>query len=144
MGVQQGGDQGDAAAAEAPDGGGKADNAHRDLYRKEHPLGGCEAFGLLVLFGPHEQTIVLAQALGFAEVHFAALVQARDHVHALFGPGRQSGVFAVSPVAQEDVALFEMVPQCAQQAQVVVMEAVQNDVEDGPAGQGHRPSRLHR
>ena len=33
LGVQQGGDQGDAAAAKAADGGGEADNAHGDLRR---------------------------------------------------------------------------------------------------------------
>ena len=70
-------------------------------------------------------------------------MQAGDHIHALLGSGRQSGVFAVGAVAQEDVALFKLVPQSSQQAQVMVMEAAQNDVEDGPAGQGEERHKLH-
>ena len=93
---------------------------------------------MLVAFGPHEQAVVLAQAPGFAEVHFAASVQAGDHIHALLRSGGQRGVFSVGAIAQEDVALFELVPESAQQAQVMVMEAAQDDVQDGPAGQGEK------
>ena len=40
LGIQQGGHQGDAAAAEAPDRGGEANNAHGDLRGQPFPLGG--------------------------------------------------------------------------------------------------------
>src|ERR1017187_6252718 len=63
-------------------------------------------------------------------------MQACDHIHALSRSGGQGGVFSVGAISQEDVALFELVPESVQQAQVMVMEAAQDDVEDGPAGQG--------
>jgi hypothetical protein len=119
-GIQQGGDQGDAAAAEAPDGGGEAEDAHGDLCGQECPLLGGENFGLLVAFGPEEQTVVMAQAPGFAEVHFAAGVQACHHIHPLWGQAGQRGVFPEGAIAQQDIPLFELLPQCAQQTQVMV------------------------
>ena len=63
-------------------------------------------------------------------------MQAGHHIHALPRSGGQGGVFSVGAISQEDVALLELMPESAQQAQVMVMEAAQDDVEDGPAGQG--------
>jgi hypothetical protein len=70
------------------------------------------------------------------KVGAATAVQACDHIHALPRSGGQGGVFSIGAISQEEVALFELVPECAQQAQVMVMETAQDDVEDGPAGQG--------
>ena len=103
---------------------------------------GERIFGLLAALGPDKQAVVFAQAPGFAEIHFAALVQAGHHIHASLGQSGQGGVFAIGAVAQEDVALFELVPQSAQQAQVMVMEAAQDDVEDRPAAQGKEHDKL--
>jgi len=42
----------------------------------------AQDLGLLAAFGPDEQTVVVAQALGFAEINFAAGMQACDDIHA--------------------------------------------------------------
>ena len=61
----------------------------------------------------------------------------------MLGQARQSGVFAVGAIAQEDVTRFEFVPELSEQAQVMVTKTAQQDVEDGPAGQGHEGHEFH-
>ena len=100
LGIQQGGHQGDAPAAEAPDGGRKADNPYGDLRGQPRPFSGGKDLGLLAAFGPDKQAVVFGQSLSFAEVHFAAVVQAGNHIDPALGQLRQGGVFAKGSVAQ--------------------------------------------
>ena len=87
---------------------------------------------MLAAFGPHEQTVTRAQASSFAEIDFAAVVQARHHIHALCWQAGQRGVFAEGAISQQDVPLFELLPQLAEQTQVMMAQAAQDDVEDSP------------
>ena len=70
-------------------------------------------------------------------------MQAGHHIDALLGQSRQRGVFAVGPVAQEDVALFELIPQRAQHAQIVMAQAAAEDLQDRAAVQAKEHRQLH-
>jgi hypothetical protein len=78
---------------------------------------------------------VPGQPDSLAKIDLAGLVQAGDHVHAAGGPGGQGGVFAVSAVAKQDVSFFQVFPELAEQAQVMLMQAACGHLENGPAGQ---------
>ena len=87
--------------------------------------------------------VVLAQAPGLAKVDLAALVQAGHDVHPLPGQSGQGGVFAVGAVSQEDVALLELIPQAAQQPQIMVVQAAGEHPHNGPTGQGEEHGQFH-
>jgi hypothetical protein len=70
-------------------------------------------------------------------------MQARDHLDALWWQRGQGGVLAIGAVTQENVAQFEFVPQAAQEAQVMMMQVAQQDVEHGAAGQGEEHHEFH-
>ena len=78
-----------------------------------------------------------AEALSLAEVGFAALVQAGHHIDSQqLRQSRQSGKFAKSPVSQQDVARLEHGPESMEQAQVMVVQVAEHDIEHRAAAQG--------
>ena len=76
-----------------------------------------------------KQAVIFSQPAGLAEIDLALLVQPRHHIHPARRQDGQGGVLAIGAVTQEDVPGFELVPQLAEQPQIVVVEAAPDRVE---------------
>jgi hypothetical protein len=137
LGIQQGGQQGDPAVAEAADGGAEADEAHGDLRGHALPLPGGENPGLHTTFEPDKKPVAFGQAFAFAEIHFALVMQARDDVDPPAGQLGGGGVFPKSTVPQHNIPGLEKRPQPVKQAQIMAAQTVEHHLPNGPAAQGH-------
>src|SRR5439155_25093284 len=101
-----------------------------------------EKAGALRALGPEEQRVVFGQAARLAKIDFAPLVQSGHDIDCLLGPGGQGGVFAIEPVAQEDVARFKLAVELAQQAQVMLVEAGGDDFKNRAAAQAKEQQKF--
>jgi hypothetical protein len=98
---------------------------------------------LLVATLPGEESVILAQPLGLAKIHFAPLVQASDDIHCPMLQARHGGVFSIGPITHENVSTLEAVPQLAEEPEIMHVKIAGENVQNSSTGQGEKHCQLH-
>ena len=143
LGIQQRRHQHNLTGAETGHIDGESQEAHLDPFGQETPLLVGENLRLLIATPPGEESVVLAQPLGLAKIHFAPLVQSSDDIHGPLLQAGHRGVFSIGPIAHENISALETLPHLAEEPQIVHVKIAGDNVQNGSTGQREEHRQLH-